>query len=102
MAIGDVQFTGGNGAAYTLNFGCNSLCRLEAETGKTYGAVMTQLREGDPPIALMRQVVRALLVEPKEPTLEQAGDILDDIGGADAMLLAIRQVSEPAPKGPPR
>lgn len=91
MAIGDVQFKGASGT-YTLNFGCNAMCRLEAGTGKTYDAVMAELGADDPPMTLIRQVVQALVTEPKEPALEQAGDILDDIGGAEAVLLAFKQV----------
>jgi hypothetical protein len=98
MAMGDVEFKGEDGKTFILNFGTNAMCRLEKATGKTYGQVCDELRAENPPIMLARHFVQASLVEPKGLTEEQAGDVLDAIGGPAQILTAFRRASTPAPK----
>jgi hypothetical protein len=90
MAIGDVEFAGTHGR-YVLNFGANAMCRAEEATGKTFGQVIADLNQPHPSITLVRQFVGAVLVEPEGQTPEQVGNLLDDIGGAEAVILAYKQ-----------
>jgi hypothetical protein len=91
MAIGDVEFAGTGEARYRLNFGANAMCRAEEATGKTFGQVMAEMNQPHPSITLVRQLMGAVLVEPEGQTPEQVGNILDDIGGAEAVVLAFKQ-----------
>jgi hypothetical protein len=74
--------------SYTLNFAStNAICRLEESTGLSYREVLTALGRKRPKVSLLRAFVQAALIDPADVTADEAGAILDDIGGA-AMIRA--------------
>ena len=87
MAIGDVVLRGED-RTYTLNFGVNAMCRIEKLEGRSYHAVLTDLRDPRPSMTLVRTVLRAALTNPATPTDDEAGDILDDLGGPQVVVLS--------------
>ena len=86
--IGNVDVKGGEGRVYTLNFGVNAMCRLEDLTGRAYHEVLMEMKKGLPSMKTIRQFVQAALVAPPAESPEQAGTIIEDIGGAASVLLA--------------
>jgi hypothetical protein len=88
MAVGDVILSGNDGRSYTLNFGVNAMCRLEDldPQKRTYREVLLEMQTGRPSMRTVRTVVAAALVEPKDQTLEQVGDVIEDIGGVLVVL----------------
>lgn len=84
----DATLTGGlTGTVYTVNFsGTNTACRLEEATGKSFGECMADLRGPRPSLRLIRELARAAIIEPKDLTLDEAGDFVDDVGGWAVIL----------------
>lgn len=96
--VGNVTLNGTEGRTYTLNFGVNAMCRVEEldPQQRTYEAILGELRSGKPSMRTIRLVIAAALVDPKAATLEQAGEIAQDIGGAmvvmEAMTLSTQDI----------
>jgi hypothetical protein len=67
---------------YRAKFGTNAWATLEERTGLTRDQALAALRKRRPDVGLLREFIRAGLTDPPAPTIEEAGDILDDIGGA--------------------
>lgn len=83
MVSRDIAVTIGD-ETIILNFGTNTQCRLEAALGdgRSWGdAIKTLSTVVLPPIALIRQFVQASIVTPANPTLEYAGEFIDNVGG---------------------
>lgn len=93
MVLGDVQLKGSDDKVYTLNFGVNAMCRLEDQDdrGRSYQDLLDEMRTGKPSMRTVRALAAAALVEPKNATLEQVGEILEDIGGPLVLLAAWKQ-----------
>lgn len=92
---GHVTVTGTSGQSYTLHFGTNAMCRLEAISGRAYHEVYRELQSGTPRMETARQLVQAVLIAPAEPTADAAGDALDDLGGIDVLLLSLQPKTLP-------
>lgn len=88
---------GMSGTTYVLDFGSNAICRMEEQTGEYYGAILEQLRSPTCKAKYVRAWVWACLTDRPDLTIEQAGDILDDIGGASVVLAAFQQINLPTP-----
>lgn len=82
------QVIGSSGRTYVLNFGVNAMCRLEAITGRPYYEVMREVMGGEPRMETARHLMQAVLTDPATPSPEEAGNVLDDIGGIAALLAA--------------
>jgi hypothetical protein len=81
---------------YTLNFAStNAICRLEESTGLSYAQVLGHLARKRPKLALLRAFIQAALVDPANVSDDEAGMILDDIGGA----LVLREAARGLRKG---
>lgn len=96
----EVHVTGKSGQAYTISFGTNAWCRLEDNTGRTAADALDELRGTNSSMRVLRQFVQAVLVVPKDPSLEQVGDIIDDLGGATwirASFMATAAIVAPKP-----
>lgn len=92
----DVTFTGASGQSYTLNFGTNAACRIEAATNRSYDEVMAELRGTAPKVTTIREWVRASLVAPKDVSLDDVGNIIDDLGGWTFVLVGLGSQSPTA------
>jgi hypothetical protein len=90
-AVGNVTLNGTEGRTYTLNFGVNAMCRMEEIDPKQrhYEELIGELKSKKPTMSTIRLVIAAALVDPKHATLEQAGEILEDIGGALVVMDAL-------------
>jgi len=64
-----------------MTFGVNAWCRLEDLTGRTSVDVIDELRGEQASMRTLRQFVKATLVDPKDASLDEVGDIIDDLGG---------------------
>ncbi len=86
-----VTFTGTSGRIYQLDFGTNAKCRLEDLSGVAFDDVMLELRSVRPHVARVRQFVQASLIDPNGATLtpEEVGDIIDDLGGFEFVLVGL-------------
>lgn len=93
MAIGDVTVKGLEGRSYTVNFGVNAMCRLEEQIGDgtPYHQMIAEIRTGVPRMTTIRRFFKAGMVDPKPESDEQAGEILEDIGGAVTVIAALMQ-----------
>ncbi len=95
-----VSFTGSSGTVYQLDFGTNAKCRLEEAIGAdlTFDDVVVELRSARPHVTRVRQYVKASLIEPNGETLtlEQVGDIIDDLGGFEFVLVGLDSQSPSA------
>lgn len=89
--------TGMSGTVYRFVFGSNAICRMEEHTGEYYAAMLEQLRSPSCRAKYARAWVWACLQDQPGLTIEQAGDILDDIGGAGVVLAAFQDVQPPTP-----
>jgi hypothetical protein len=89
MALGDVTVAG-ESRSYTLNFGMNAMCRLEALTGRPYHDVMQEIAKGMPSMGTLRSFVQAALVDPQPATADDAGVAGDEIG-TPALLAAFAE-----------
>lgn len=78
----EVVLSGNSGQSYTLAFGTNWLCRLEELSGRHPYELLEALKAPDWRVTTLRQVVSAALVSMKDATLDQVGDVIDDMGGA--------------------
>ncbi len=92
--LGDIELKGITGT-YAINVGTNALCRLEEATGKGFTEVLAELQQPSPRITLIRQFIRATLVIPPKPSLEEAGAIMDDIGGIAVIAAALEGLHAP-------
>jgi hypothetical protein len=80
---------GSNGKKYTLETGTNAWCRVETITGRRLADVLDELRGEYAPMSLLRQFMQGLIVEPNNPTLDDVGDIIDDMGGPGVVRLSM-------------
>lgn len=83
MASRDIEVTVAD-RVYVLNFGTNSACRLEEALGgaRTYGDVVQVLStDVRPSVTLIREFVKAALVQPVDVSLDDVGTFIDNIGG---------------------
>lgn len=78
----------GANRSYTLLLDTNTQCRIEAVTGLAYSAVLDQMRLGN--MTVTRIWLQTALLDPPQPTLEETGRILDDIGGVGVIQAGIR------------
>lgn len=80
---------------YQVDFvGTNAKCRIEDASGLTYYEVAVRLGGSKPSATLARKVFHAALVDPPNVSLEEAGAILDDIGGTRVVLEAFRGLND--------
>jgi hypothetical protein len=87
MARGDVPVRGASGDQYTFNFGTNACCRIEAALNIPFAEALKRLRNPEIATATMaREFIKATIVSPADVTLDQAGDIMDDLGGAVSVM----------------
>ncbi|HEX8030272.1 MAG TPA: hypothetical protein VF491_17480 [Vicinamibacterales bacterium] len=93
MAIGDFELKGQSGATYTLNFGVNAMCRIEEKDlqQRTYNLIVAEMQTGHPSMRTVRTVMAGALVSPANQTVEQAGEIVEDIGGIAIVIAAFTQ-----------
>lgn len=91
-------FTGASGRTYTLNFGTNSACRLESAVNRSYESVMAEIHGPSPRSTTIRHWVLASLVDPNTDafSLDDVGDLIDDIGGTSVVLIAMGSHPETA------
>jgi len=81
----------GASRSYTLNIAStNAICRLEETTGLSYRDVLAALARKRPKVLLLREFLRVALVDPVNVTADEAGEILDDIGGAAVIQAAAK------------
>lgn len=87
---GDISITTGD-TTYVFNYGSNSACRLEDELndGRSYTEVMDELTGPKPRVKTIRAFVKAALVSHKDMTLEQVGDVIDQLGGWALILVGL-------------
>lgn len=90
LKSGDAEYRGASGRTYVLNFGTNTLCRLEEETKLYHGDVIEKLVALNAPVSLARAWIWASLVDRSNLTIERAGEILDDLGGPYAIVVAFQ------------
>lgn len=77
--------------SYVLNFAStNAICHLEEATGLSYREVLDALARKRPKVTLLRAFVQAALVDPPNVSAEDAGVILDDIGGVAVIQAAVK------------
>lgn len=84
----------GERQTYKVDFGTNAMCRLEEgdKAGRSCAEILDAiLSTPSVRIATVRQLVQALLVEPLNPSLDETGAIIDDVGGPAIFILALRQ-----------
>lgn len=93
MALGEQEFTGRSGTVYHFNFGTNAICRVEEETGQSYREVIDQMKSPQATAKLARLYIWAALIDRTDLTMERAGDILDDLGGAFSLLRGFQQAA---------
>ncbi len=98
MTNENVEFTGQSGTVYTMNFGTNAACRVEEATTRSYDEVMYELKSTRPRVTTVRQWVKAALVTPgaDSVTLDQVGDLIDDLGGWTFVLAGLDSKSPAA------
>lgn len=89
--MNEIQHLGMSGTTYRFRFGSNAICLLEEQTGEYYDAILQHLRGPNCPAKYARAWVWASLIDRAGLTIEQAGDILDDIGGPSVVLEAFQQ-----------
>lgn len=73
------------GTERTYHIDCtstNAICAIEEATGLRVHAALEEIQGPSPRMATVRAFLRAVLVEPADVSLDQAGVILDDIGWA--------------------
>lgn len=83
------------GKRHELRFTTNALCRIQDRTGKSMKDILGEL--ADPKMIL--PTYRLLIAEGAGVTLEDAGDIMDDIGMAkvdDLVAAALKLAFPPA------
>jgi hypothetical protein len=99
---GEVTFEA-NGQIYTLKFSVNALCRLEAETGKGFPKLLTELSNLDTvSITLLRNLTWAGLQEHHpHVSINLAGDLIVAGGGMSIMLEKISKAIESGFPSPP-
>ena len=81
------------GAERTYQFdlsNTNRKCKLEEATGMPFEDVLAAIRRRRTPVTVLRQFIRCGLVDPPDVSLEEAGQIMDDIGGAPVIQQAVR------------
>lgn len=89
MKTDNFTLTGATGT-YRMNFGTNAACRVEeALKGKSFLEAMAELRGKAPSITMMRLIFQVALVDPQNPSADDAGRIIDDLGGWDAVLVQL-------------
>lgn len=84
----------GNTGTYRIDFGTNAMCRIEEHfnDGRTCEEILDAiLTRPKTMIREIRTLVQSFLVEPKNPTAEQTGAIIDDIGGPAVFIAALQQ-----------
>jgi hypothetical protein len=89
---GEVDFVVGE-RTYVLRPTMNALCAMERRTGRTYGALVASLTSLD--FMALRELLFTLL-QPYHrkdfPTLDQVGNLIDEVGGHRPVLEAITDV----------
>lgn len=66
---------------FRIGWGCNTACRMEGiEPGKSYADILHEVAT-KPTARQVRDVIRAAIIEPAEPTIEDAGLVVDAMGG---------------------
>jgi hypothetical protein len=88
MAVGNVTLKREGDRQVTLNFGVNTMCRLEAIDGRTHREVLREMQGGAPRMTTIRALVQAAVVEPQGITAEEAGAIIEEIGGPSVIVMA--------------
>lgn len=81
---------------YVLLLDTNAQCRIEDVTGLMYPMVLDAIRRGHRTV--LRQWVRASLIDPPEQTLDQVGAIIDDVGGYEVLTAGFQQAKQAARK----
>lgn len=77
---GAVTFDAG-GKTYRLRLTTNALCSLEEQTGKSVEGLLDDLSIPGKKVSAFRLLFRAAL---GDVTLDQAGDLIDELGAAEA------------------
>jgi hypothetical protein len=78
--------------SYTICPDLNSQCRVESVTGLTYPVILDAIRAGNRTV--LRQWLQAVLVDPADQTLDQVGEIIDDVGGSEVFAVSVRQAAK--------
>lgn len=90
---GNIEIKSGE-TTYVLNYGSNAACRLESEMpDRSYGDVLDELRGPNPRVSTIREFVKAALVSPAGLSLDQVGDVIDEIGGWALVLVGLESQS---------
>lgn len=97
---GEVSFEA-DGKTWTLSFGTNAICGLEAEMDKPAGAIFASL-DGSVDFRTFRSVFRAGLARHhKGLKLDEAGDLIDEVGLSEAARLVGESVKASMPDAKP-
>jgi hypothetical protein len=88
MPLGNVTLKREGDRDVTLNFGVNAMCRLEGIDGRHHQEVLREMQSGQPRMTTIRSLVQAALVDPEGVSPEEAGHIIEDIGGPSVIVMA--------------
>lgn len=97
-SINTIELHGASDRIYRAKFGVLFWSTLEERLGLSRAQIVARLRSRTPPMHLLLEFLRTGLVDPANPTLEEAGAILEDIGG----LIHFQPALPAAPKRRPR
>ncbi|OMQ44927.1 hypothetical protein [Ensifer sp. 1H6] len=97
-----------DGESYSFRLGANEWCELEADLGKSTGAILKDLERvvatEEVDISMFRTMFRAALTyKVPDATLRDAGELMSALGleGAGLLIAEIVQAGMPEVKGTP-
>lgn len=73
--------------------GTNAICAIEEATGQRVHDVLEEIQGPSPEMATLRAFLRAVLVEPADVSLDEAGVILDDIGWPSLIAATVATIN---------
>lgn len=91
---GEIEFKAGD-TVYSMAFDFNALCRIEDETGQDIQSFFTAF-EKTVSMRSLRLLVWAGLAKHHSVSLDEAGDIITEAGGVEAVIPAIEKATRAA------